>query len=101
MIIALWAALAMVATDILGTLLVQAEARNRAHLSAILDSAGWLFSIATLSISVAAINGHDLKLKIVVLAAVTVANYFGSYAGVIIGQRFIANAKAPGHKTGR
>jgi hypothetical protein len=91
MIIALWAALAMVATDILGTLLVQAEARNRAHLSAILDSAGWLFSIATLSISVAAI----------VLAAVTVANYFGSYAGVIIGQRFIANAKAPGHKTGR
>jgi hypothetical protein len=89
MIIALWAALAMVAQDILAVCLVQAEARDKAALSAGLDSAMWLASIATTTISVTALQGHQVPVKTVVVVAVTLANMVGSFAGVKIGQRFI------------
>lgn len=92
MLIALWAALAMVVVDILGTLLVQAEARDRAHLSAMLDTFGWYASIATTTISVTALQGHSLSLKVAVVIAVSIANYAGSWAGVKIGQRYIKRA---------
>jgi hypothetical protein len=88
-ITALLAAVAMLIQDILGTLLVQAEARNRALLSAALDAVGWGAAIATTTISVSALQGHDLGLKVLVIVAVTAANIVGSWAGVVIGKRFI------------
>lgn len=92
MIIALWAALAMVANDVLAVCLVQAEARNHALLSGCLDSVMWLASIATTTISVTALQSHHLSLKIIVVVAVTLANMTGSVAGVRIGRRFIKAA---------
>jgi hypothetical protein len=90
--IALWAALAMVAQDVFAVLLVQAEARGRAALSAVLDSLMWLASIATTTISVTALQSHHLGAKTVVIVAVSAANMVGSFSGVKIGERFI---KAP------
>ena len=89
MIIALWAALAMVANDILAVCLVQAEARNRALMAGCLDSVMWVASIATTTISVSALQSHHLSLKITVIIAVTLANMLGSIAGVRIGKRYI------------
>lgn len=89
MTIAILAAAAMFIQDILGTLLVQAEARNRAHLAASLDSLGWLAAISTTTLSVSTLQGNDLAAKIAVVVAVTIANYVGTLAGTIIGKRFI------------
>jgi hypothetical protein len=89
MIIALWAALAMVANDILAVCLVQAEARNHALLSGCLDCVMWLASIATTTISVTALQSHHFSLKVIVVVAVTLANMAGSIAGVRIGKRYI------------
>ena len=94
MIIALWAALAMVAQDILAVCLVQAEARNRAGLAAGLDAAMWLASITTTSISVTALQSHHLGREATVIAAVTLANVVGSFTGVKIGKRLIRDKTA-------
>jgi hypothetical protein len=89
MTIAILAAVAMFVQDVLGTLLTQAEARNKANLSAALDSVGWFAAIATTTLSVSTLQGHDLGDKIAVLALVSLANYVGTFAGTRIGQRFI------------
>lgn len=93
MIVALYAALAMFVQDILGVLLVQAEARNHDHLAGFLDSAGYLCLAATSTIAITALQGHNLGLKVGVLSAVTVANYLGTVTGVRIGRRFIGIRK--------
>jgi CDP-diglyceride synthetase len=95
MLIAIYAALAMFVQDVLAVCLVQAEARNRASLAAGLDSAMWLASISTTTISVTALQGHHLDVKAVVVIAVTLANVVGSFVGVTIGKRFIRQAPAP------
>lgn len=92
MIIALYAAIAMVAQDILGTLLTQAQARDKAALSGFLDTAGWLVGIMTISWSVTALQGHDDAKKAAVLVSVSAANFIGSWLGVMIGKKLI---KAP------
>lgn len=83
----------MVVQDILGVLMVQAEARNRGWLTGTFDSLGWLAAIFTTTLSVTALQGHDTTLKVVVVAAVTAANFAGSLIGVAIGKRFIKGAK--------
>jgi hypothetical protein len=87
--IALWAALAMAANDLFAVLLVQAEARNRAVLSGALDTCMWAAGIATTTISVTALQGHDGPLKGLVVAAVSVANFAASWGAVKIGERLI------------
>lgn len=94
-LVALWAALAMFAQDILMTVLVQAESRNRAWLSGALDSLGWIIGIFTTTISVTAIQGHDLGLKVAVILAVSVANVIGGYTGVMIGRRLVTEGPPP------
>ena len=96
MITALWAALAMVVQDVFGTLLVQAQARNRAQLSAILDTVGYGASLICTYIGVSALQSHDLALKVTVIAAVSVANYGGTWAGVSIGERYIKGGRNAG-----
>lgn len=87
--IPLLAALAMVLQDVLSVGLVQAEARNRAALAGTLDTLAWLAGITTLSISVTTLQGHSTSQKIIVVLAVSAANFIGSYLGVKIGKRYI------------
>ncbi len=89
MTIAILAALAMLLQDILAVGLVQAEARNRAALSGILDTVGWLATITTLSISVTTLQGHSFRDKVMVIVLVSSANFVGSYIGVKIGKKYI------------
>lgn len=87
-IIALWAALAMVVQDVLATVMVIAENHKRAALAGALDSVGWIAAILTTSISVTSLQGHSLSSKAWVIGLVTAANFFGTYTGVKIGQRY-------------
>ncbi len=91
--VALYAALAMLIQDIMGVLLVQAEARNRAGLSALFDSVMWLAQISTVTISVTALQGHQLSAKAAVIIAVELANVAGCIIGVRIGKRFIREGR--------
>jgi len=100
-IVALYAAVAMVASDIVGALLTQAEARDRALLAGGLDSAGWLVAIFTTIWSVNAVNSHDLALKIVVLGAVTLANFVGSWSGTKLGKRFVHASEPVATRVGK
>lgn len=87
--IALYAAIAMIAQDIIAVPLVQAEARNRAVLAGILDTLGWLVMITTTYISVNTLQGHDTKEKVLVIVAVSCANFIGTYTGTKLGARYI------------
>jgi hypothetical protein len=91
---ALGAAAAMLVQDVMGVLLVQAEARNRAGLSAIFDSVMWLAQITTVTVSVTALQGHQLSAKATVIICVELANVAGCYIGVAVGRRLIKETKA-------
>src|SRR5579883_591510 len=89
MTIVLLAAFAMLAQDIIAVPLTQAEARNRAHLAGLLDTVGWLVAIATTSISVTTLLGHNIARKVAVIVAVSAANYIGTVIGTKLGKRFV------------
>ena len=90
---ALAAAGAMLVQDVMGVLLVQAEARNRAGLAAAFDSVMWLAQISTVTISVTALQGHQLSAKAAVIIAVELANVAGCYIGVAVGRRWVREEK--------
>ena len=94
MVIVVLAAVSMLVQDILAVLLVQAEARNKATLSAVLDCLMWPAGMACTAISVTALQGHDLGLKAAVIAAVEVANLAGSYVAIGLGKRWIKEERA-------
>lgn len=89
MTIALLAAVAMVINDILGVLMVQAEARNHGWLAGFFDSLQWFAAIATTTISVTALQGHSFREKALVIVFVTAANLVGARLGVAIGKKYI------------
>jgi hypothetical protein len=89
MTIALLAAFAMLWNDILGTLMVQAEARNRGVLAGVFDSLQWFAAICTTTISVTALQGHSLHEKVLVIILVSCANLTGSVIGVLVGKKLI------------
>ena len=92
--IALWAALAMILQDVTLTLMVQAEARNRWVLAGLLDSVGFLAQVATYGVSIVAIVNHGLTAQtLVILGALTVANFIGTGLGTLIGKRYIKEAQ--------
>ena len=89
-LIALWAALAMVCQDVLLTLMVQAEARNRWVIAGLLDCVGWIAQIATIGISVDSIITNGLnEHTLIIIAAVTIANFVGTACGTLLGKKFI------------
>jgi len=88
-VIVLLAAGCMFVQDVLGVLLVDAESRNHGWLAGVLDSAVWIFGIATTTIAVTALQGHNLSDKVEVVAFVSVANLLGCRVGVGLGQRYI------------
>ncbi len=83
------AALAMFFVDIVGTIMTKATAENKVVLTGAMDTVGWLLMIATTFLSVDALNSTDWALKIAVVASVSVANFAGSAAGVLVNKRFI------------
>lgn len=83
------AALSMVAQDILEVLKDQSQARNRGVLAGIFDTLMWLCLITSTTVSVTALQGHNLAEKIVVIVAISVANFIGQYSGVFIGKKYI------------
>lgn len=85
MIVVLWAALAMLAQDVIGVAYMQAAARNRTWLAGVLDAVTWLVMIATTKIAVQASGSRFVA----VLFAVTAANILGTAIGVKLGKRFI------------
>jgi hypothetical protein len=87
--IVLLAALCMVFQDVLAVMMVQAEARDRGWLAGILDAVGWGFAIATTTVSVTALQGHNTGLKVAVVVFVTIANIIGSKLGQVLGTKFI------------
>lgn len=83
------AALAMVCDDILAVCLVQAEARNRAILAGVLDSAMWVFSMIVTVTTVDVMQSHHTSTKVLAVGAITLANFTGSLIGVRVGRRWI------------
>lgn len=88
------AALAMFAQDVLATIMVVAESRGRAHLAASMDTLGWLAQITTVTVSVDALLAGTWPEKIAVVAAVSVANYGGTWTGVRLGHRLMPHPEA-------
>lgn len=119
--IALVAALAMLAQDILGTVMVQAEAASlalpppvqrgdtstavwlattarrylswRMWLAGLMDAAQWGVAITTTTISVTAFAGHDHGRQIAVAAAVTAANVVGTTVGQAAGRKLLGRGQ--------
>lgn len=91
--LAILAAVSMIFQDILEVLKDQSQARNRAVLAGVFDTLMWLTLITSTSISVTALQGHSLKMKILVISLVSLANFGGQIAGVTIGKRFIKESK--------
>ncbi len=89
MIPALLAAVTMLCTDVIGTVMVIAEARNRERLAGWCDSAQWLVGITTTFITIDALNGHSLSEKVWVVVLVSAANLFGTKLGACIGHRWV------------
>lgn len=83
------AAVAMLFTDVLGTVMVIAEGRGRGWLAGWCDTAGWLVAITTTTISVASLTGHNEARKIAVVLAVSAANLFGTKLGQYVGNKFV------------
>jgi len=96
MTVALIAALAMVATDIAGTVMVMAEAKERGWIAGFCDCAGWYVSIATTTITVTSLQGHNTMQKVWVLLFVGAANIFGTKLGVMTGKALMR--RFPGEK---
>lgn len=78
--------------DVLATVMVVAEARNRAHLAASMDALGWLAQITTTTVSVDALLTGSVEAKAAVVLAVSAANYAGTYTGVKLGHRLMPEA---------
>lgn len=90
MLVALVAAVTMLLTDCLATVMVQMEAANHGWIAGFLDAAGWIVSIACTAISVNVLTGHNnTREKILVITFVTVANVLGTKLGQVLGSRIL------------
>ena len=81
--------IAMVLQDVLGILMVQAEARNHSWMTAHFDTLQMFALLTTQTISITAMQGHSLNQKVLVIIAMTLGNYVGALTGVPLGKRFI------------
>ena len=88
------AAVTMLFTDVLGTVMVIAEAHEQGWLAGWMDTAQWLVGITTTTITVTALQGHNLNQKIAVIVLVSAANLFGTKLGQMIGSRFVVKTKS-------
>lgn len=95
----LLAYVAMVTQDVLGSVLVMAEADRRAHTAALCDTVQDAARLTgLLVVTGTALDSTDLPLKVAVIAATLAADYSGTWLGVRVGDRLI---KARGALWGR
>jgi len=81
-------AAAMACQDIVGVLMVQAEASYRAHRAAVCDMAQDACRITSLMIiGNTILIGRDWALSAAVIAATLAADYIGTWSGVRLGER--------------
>ncbi|HTZ63482.1 MAG TPA: hypothetical protein VMB51_05205 [Solirubrobacteraceae bacterium] len=81
----LWLALAgvcMVVSDVLATVMVEAQATYRRHLSAALDTIGWVVAITTTEYSLRLLDSHSTAAHVYCYVCVSAANYYGTWLGV-------------------
>jgi hypothetical protein len=57
-------------------------------------SSGGATKVVTITISVTALQGHQIGAKAIIILAVEAANIVGCFAGVAIGRRWIRETKA-------
>lgn len=66
---------------------MQAESEYLPNRAGVLDTVNWPMGIAVTYTTIRALAGHDLALTAAVVAAVTLANFFGTSTAVRIGRR--------------
>src|SRR5665213_1257978 len=93
MLVAILAALTMVCTDVLGVIMVMAEANERGWLAGNMDALQWFVGIITTTISVTVLQGHSFDEKIWVVILVTIANVLGTKLGQIIGSKLMTSKR--------
>jgi hypothetical protein len=84
----------MVITDLVGVMLVQAEARNHGWLSGWLDTAQWLPGILCSTVTITILQSNSWLHKILVILVVSAANLFGTKFGQVIGTKYIKDTHA-------
>ena len=88
------ASIAMVVTDILGVMLVQAEARNHGWMAGSLDAAQWIPGIICSEVTITILQGHSWTGKALVILSVSAANIFGTKLGQLFGTKYIKDTHA-------
>lgn len=89
-----FAALTMIAYNVLSVFLVQAEARNWAWLTAVIEVFRWPANFLVTYFGVTTLQGHDPHSKLVMMATLTTFNAAGSLVGVHLGRRLIRSQNA-------
>ena len=86
--VAVLAFAAMCVNDLLGTAMVIFEAHFNAPLAGLMDVLGYLASLtcSVLALDSILANGWRNRRSLVIITAVSCANFAGTYAGVAIGQ---------------
>ena len=79
------AAVAMLFQDIIATVMVQSEAKNKGWTAGWLDAAGYLVGIVCAKIVIKSHGAGEVE----ALVLVTVANVLGTKLGQVTGQRFL------------
>jgi hypothetical protein len=85
--VAIVAFVAMAFQDILGTCMVVFEAHYTAALAGVFDVLGWFFGLICSALAIESIiqEGWRTKRSLTIIAAVSLANFAGTFAGVAIG----------------
>lgn len=92
-----WLAVAfitMLITDLVGVMLVQAEARNHGWLSGWLDTAQWLPGILCSTVTITILQSNSLIHKALVILVVSAANLLGTKWGQVVGTKYIKDIHA-------
>ena len=92
-LICLAAFFAMLVLNIVSVAEIQATNRNKAAMSGLLDVISWLVALFTTFISLDALDGNNLALKVSVIATVSAANFIGSVMGVNLGKKYIRSVR--------
>jgi hypothetical protein len=84
--VALLAFVAMCAQDVLSTVMVVFEANYNAVMAGVFDVAGWVAGLVCSALALESIiqNGWRNTRSLVLIAAVSLANFFGTVLGVAL-----------------
>lgn len=89
--VAILAFVAMCVQDILGTAMVIEEARLNAPVAGLLDVAGWITGLICAALAIESIinEGWRTRRSLIIIGAVSTANFLGTLAGVSLASHLI------------